>query len=221
MSGIDDLMAGSNDRWDQAARRAQGLADNGLGAAVKTYYTRYFPAGVVILLAAGTVGGMLVFGGALAEWASFLVFGFFLAVLGVLIGGLVYNANKVVPAARTGRVDVLLSLENEERKQVRRQIAGKAAIDPEHLVVTRGAAVQLRKGLATQLLLLAPMFPLLFISQAVRFALRGDIVAAWLMAVGIVAVVIGFALFVRDFRRAGRFLARTAEQAAFRTRHRR
>ncbi|MFK4298463.1 NADH:ubiquinone oxidoreductase subunit K [Arthrobacter sp. GAS37] len=109
---------------------------------------------------------------------------------------------------------MLLSLESEERKQVGRQIPGNAAIDPGHLVVTRGAAAQLRKGLATQLLLLAPIFPLLFISQAVRFALRGDIAAAWLMAVGIVAVVIGFALFVRDFRRAGRFLARTAEQSA-------
>lgn len=214
MSGIDDLMAESKDRWDHAARRAQGLADNGLGEAVKTYYTRYFPGGVVVLLVVGTLGGMLALGGALMEWASFLVFGFFLAVLGVLIGGLVYNAKKVVPAARTGRVDVLLSLESEERKQVRRQIAGKAAIDPEHLVVTRGAAVQLRKGLATQLLLLAPMFPLLFIPQAVGFALRGDIVAAWVMAVGVVATGIGVVLFVRDFRRAGRFLAGTAEQAA-------
>jgi hypothetical protein len=78
-------------------------------------------------------------------------------------------------------------------------------------VVTRGAAVQLRKGLATQLLLLAPMFPLLFIPQAVGFALRGDIVAAWVMAVGVVATGIGVVLLGRDFRRAGRFLAGTAE----------
>jgi hypothetical protein len=213
MSGIEGLMAESDERWAHAARRGQGLADDGLGEAVKIYYTRYFPAGVVMLLVAGTVGGMLAFGGVLADWASFLVFGFFLAVLGVLIGGLVYNAKKVVPAARTGRVDVLLSLENEERKQVRRQIAGKAAVDPQHLMVTRGAAVQLRKGLATQLVLQAPLFPLIFIPQAVNFALRGDSVAAWVMAVGVVAAVIAVVLFVRDFRRAGRFLARTSDQA--------
>jgi hypothetical protein len=104
---------------------------------------------------------------------------------------------------------VLLSLENEERKQVRRQIAGKAAMDPQHLAVTRAAAVQLRKGLATQLLL-APLFPLTFIPQA----LRGDGPFAWLMATAVGVAVIGIALFVRDFRRAGRFLALTAEQAA-------
>jgi hypothetical protein len=82
------------------------------------------------------MGGILAFRATLAEWASFLVFGFLLAVLGVVIGGLVYNAKKVVPAAKLGRIDVLLSLESEERKHVRRQIAGKAPIDPENLAVT-------------------------------------------------------------------------------------
>jgi hypothetical protein len=52
MSGIDDLMAEANERWSMAARRAQGVADRGLGGAVKTYYTRYFPASLVILIAA-------------------------------------------------------------------------------------------------------------------------------------------------------------------------
>ncbi|WP_284984194.1 hypothetical protein [Arthrobacter sp. efr-133-TYG-118] len=211
MSGIDDLMAASNDHWAHAVRRAQGIVDNGLGEVVKIYYTRYFPAGLVILLAAGTGAGILVSGGALATWESNLVFGFLLAVLGVLIGGLVYNAKRVVPAANFGRVDVLLSLESEERKQIRRQIAGKAAIDLEHLVVTRAAAVQLRKGLATQLLL-APWFPLVFIPQSVNFALHGDSPAAWFMASGVVVLAIAIVFLVRDFRRAGRFLARTAEQ---------
>ncbi|WP_181038499.1 hypothetical protein [Arthrobacter sp. ZGTC131] len=178
MSGMDDLMAESNDRWADAMRRAQGIEDNGLGEAVKTYYTRYFPAGLFILVAAGTMGGILAFRATLAEWASFLMFGFLLAVLGILIGGLVYNAKKVVPAANLGKIDVLLSLESEEQKQVRRQIAGKAPIDPEHLEVTRAAAVQLRKGLATQMLL-QPMFPLVFIPQAINFALRGDSLFAW------------------------------------------
>jgi hypothetical protein len=213
MSGIDDLMAGSNDRWANAVRRAQGIADNGLGEAVKTYYTRYVPAGLVILVGAGTVAGILAFGGALADWEPYLVFGFFLALLGVVIGGLVYNAKKVVPAAQSGRVDVLLSLDSEERKQVRRQIAGQAAIVPEHLAVTRAAAVQLRKGLATQLLL-APLYPLIFIPQAVHFALLGDNLFGWLMAAAVGVLVIGVVFLVRDFRRAGRFLAHTTEQAA-------
>ncbi|MGC7152355.1 hypothetical protein ACJJV6_18220 [Arthrobacter nitrophenolicus] len=212
MGGIEGLMEESNERWAYAAKRAQGLSDDGLGEAVKTYYTRYFPAGLVLLLAAGTVGGMLAFPGLRGDWASFLVFGFFLAAVGVLIGGLVYNSKKVVPAARSGRVDVLLSLEGEERKQIRREIAGKTEVDPQHLVVSRGAAVQQRKGLATQLVIQAPLFPLVFTPQAVNFALRGDIVAAWVMTVGVVAAVIAAGLFVRDFRRAGRFLARTANQ---------
>lgn len=214
MGGIEGLMEESNERWDHAARRAQGLGDYGLSDAVKTYYTRYFPAGLVLLLASGTVGGMLAFPGLRGDWAAYLVFGFFLAVLGVLVGGLVYNSKKVVPAARTGRIDVLLSLESDERKQVRREIAGKTDVDPQHLVVSRGAAVQQRKGLATQLVIQAPLFPLVFTPQAVNFALSGNSAAAWVMAVGVVVAVIAVVLFVRDFRRAGRFLARTANQVS-------
>ena len=48
------------------------------------------------------------------RWPTFLTFGFLLGFLGALVGGLVYNAKKVVPAAKLGRIDVLLSLENEE-----------------------------------------------------------------------------------------------------------
>ncbi|MEV7136446.1 hypothetical protein AB0N24_26680 [Arthrobacter sp. NPDC093128] len=214
MSGIDDLMAEANDRWADATRRAQGVEDNGLGEAVKTYYTRYFPAGFFILVAAGTIGGTLAFPGTPERWPTFLTFGFLLGFLGALIGGLVYNAKKVVPAAKLGRIDVLLSLENEEKKQVRRQIAGKGPIDPEHLSVTRAAAVQLRKGLATQLLLLAPLYPLIFIPQVINLALRGDSLFAWLMATGVGVIVAGVGFLVRDFRRAGRFLTHTAEQAA-------
>ena len=134
-------------------------------------------------------------------------------MLGVVIGGLTYNAKKVVQAAKSGRVNVLLSLESEERKHVRRQIAGKVAIEPEHLPVTRAAAVQMRKGLATQLLL-APMFPLIFIPQAARFAIRNDSPFDWLMAVAVAGIVIAIVLLVRDFRQTGRFMAQTAEQAS-------
>lgn len=212
MSGIDDLLAQSNDRWAHAMRRAQGIEDKGLGEAVKTYYTRYFPVGLVGLVAAGSFAGMLGFGGAPSDWASYLIFGIFLAAFGIVIGGLIYNSKKVVPAARVGRVDVLLSLESEERKQIRRQIAGKSAADPEHLFVARAAAVQLRKGLATQLLL-APFLVFVPILQTARLAVRGD-PFWWFMAIGVGVMMLATALLVRDFQRTRRFLARTSKGAA-------
>lgn len=209
MSGIDDLIPKSDDRWTTATRRAQGIADLGLGGALKTYYTLYFPAGVIILITAGTVGGMLAFGGEPADWPSFLVFGFFLAVLGAAIGGLIYNAKKIAPAAEMGRIDVLLSLEDEERKDIRRQVLGKTAVNPDHLVVSRAAAVQLRKNLATQLMWM-PILPLIFVPQV----LRGPGFISWFMAAGVAVLVIGAIYGVRDFQRTGRFLDRTAEPGA-------
>ncbi len=211
MSGIDDLMAQSNDRWVSATRRAQGIADNGMGEALKTYFALYFPVGVVVLIAVGTLGGILAFGGAPAQWPSNLVFGCFLAAMGVMVGGLVYNAKKIAPAAELGRIDLLISLENEERKRVRRQILGRAPLEHEHLAVTRGAAVQMRKALATQLLL-APFFPLAFIPQAVP----GHSPIWWVMAIAVVAQAGSVVFLVRGFLRTGRFLARTAEHAAAR-----
>lgn len=132
-----------------------------------------FPGGTVRLVVVGTVAGILAFPGTPEMWPTLLSFGFLLGVVVAFVGGLIYNAKKVVPAANLGKIDVLFSLENEEQKQVRRQIAGKAPIDPEHLAVTRAAAVQLRKGLATQLLL-QPLMPCVFAAQAMNFALGGD-----------------------------------------------
>lgn len=209
MSGIDDLMADPDDRWARATRRAQGIEDNGLSQAVRLYYTSFFPAGFFILVAVGTVGGTLVFPDTPEKWATSLALGLLLGVLGALIGGLVYNAKKVVPAAKLGRIDVLISLEREEQKHVRRQILGKAPTDQERLAVTKAAAVQLRKGLATQLIV-QPVFPLIFIPQALNFILRGDSLFAWLMAVAVGVTAAGVALVARDFRRAGQFLTRTA-----------
>ena len=213
MSGIDDLMAESNDRWAKATRRAEGIEDNGLGEAVKLYYTGYFPTGFFILVAAGTVIGTLVFPDTPEKWLTSLAFGFLLAVLGALVGGLVYNTKKVVPAGKLGKIDVLISLESEEQKRVRRQILGKAPLDREHLAVTKAAAVQLRKMLATQLIV-QPVLPLIFIPQALNAILRGDSLFAWLMALTAGAAAIAVSVLGRDFRRAGRFLTRAAEQAA-------
>ena len=49
MSGIDDLMAESNDRWAPAIRRAQGIEDNGLGGGREDLFHA--------LLSVGTVPG--------------------------------------------------------------------------------------------------------------------------------------------------------------------
>lgn len=128
MSGIDDLLAESNDWWASAWRRAQGIADHGLGEAVKTYYVFYLPVGIVVLISIGTIGGMLALGGALTDWSSYLLFGFFLTLLGALIGGLIYNAKRVRPAADLGRIDVLFSLQEHEQKHVRRQILARSRL---------------------------------------------------------------------------------------------
>jgi hypothetical protein len=210
MGGIEDLMAESNDRWAQATKRAQGLADRGLGEAVKTYYTRFWPGGVFVLVVIGSVVAALAFGGSLGDWPSYLAFGFMLAGLGTMIGGLVFNSKKVVPAADYGNVDVTLSLTSEERKHVRRQIAGKTTVVPGHLTVTRGAAVQMRKALATQLLIM-PFYPLVFIPQALNSAGRDD-PFGWVFLVAVFLLMIGMIFVVRDFSRAGRFLGRTAGQ---------
>lgn len=55
MSGLDDLISESNDRWAEAERRAKGVADHGLGEALKRYYTLYFPVGLVVLVGLGTL----------------------------------------------------------------------------------------------------------------------------------------------------------------------
>ncbi|UKA59814.1 hypothetical protein [Arthrobacter sp. FW306-2-2C-D06B] len=213
VSGIDDLMAESNERWTVALRRSEGVQDIGLGEAVRTYYTRYFPVELALSVAVGAVIGALVFPDITGNAPALLGAGIALAAFSALIGGLIYNAKKVVPAAQSGKIDVLLSLDNDERKHVRRQIAGKAPLDTDHLPVIRAAAVQLRKNLATALLV-QPMVPLFFIPQALNFAERGDSLFGWLMTIGTAVIVIGIGFFVRGFRRAGRFLTLTQEQSS-------
>ncbi|MDO5754516.1 hypothetical protein [Arthrobacter sp.] len=210
MSGIDDLLAESNDRWSRARRNVQDVQDLGLSQALKTYYIRYFPAGVLILVAAGTGVSLLIFGGTLSRWTSYLAFGFALAAGGTVIGGLIYNTKKVSSAARIPRADILYPLESEERKQINRQIAGKSPIDREHLSVTRAGAVQQRKSLAT-LLLLMPSNLILFTAIAANWAGQEDpLVWVMLIVVALSTVVILF--LVRDFRRTGRLLTTTSEE---------
>lgn len=109
-----------------------------------------------------------------------------------------------------GKLDVTFSLESAEQKHVRRQIAGKTAVDREHLPVIRAAAVQQRKGLATQLLIM-PFCPFLFAFQAVNVAEPSD-PFRWIMAEGAAGIIVAVLFVARDFRRTGQFLAHTAEE---------
>lgn len=118
MNGIDGLMPKPDDRWATATRRAQGVADLGLGGALKIYYTLYLPAGAIILVAAGTVLEILAFGGEPPDLESSLVIGWSLAAMGAMIGGLLYNAKRITPAAALGKINVLVSLQDEDRKLV-------------------------------------------------------------------------------------------------------
>ncbi|MDJ0313420.1 hypothetical protein [Arthrobacter sp. H35-D1] len=209
MTGIDDLLAESNDRWSRAMRNARGVEDIGLGPAVKTYYTRYFPVGVLVLTAAGAAAALLGFTDPLDDWGLALSVGLLLAAVGAVVGGLVYNAKKVAPAAQLNKTEVLIPLDSGERQQIQRQIMGKAAIVQERLCVARAGAVQMRKSLATQLLL-TPAYLLVFASQTLNWVMRGD-PFGWVMAVVLVGFMVAIAQLIREFRRTGRFLAGTSE----------
>jgi hypothetical protein len=205
MSGLDDLLAEANDRWSRAMNNARDVKDLCLGEAVKTYFIRYFPAGALVLVAAGAALGPIVLRGAGSGWSSNLALGLLLATAGTLVGGLIYNAKKVSPAALTYRSDVLLPLESQERKRVTRQIAAKAPIEREHLSVVLAGAVQQRKSLARQLVL-APAYVFLFTAQATNWA-RQEEPLAWIMLILVAGWLLAIVFLVRDFQRTGRFLA--------------
>jgi|GEM_PF-3530885 len=99
MGGLDDLLAGSADRWAKAERRAEGVADLCLGRAVGNYFTLYLPIGAVVLFPTGASLGMLSFPDE-ASITNIFGFGCLLTGVGLMIGGLVSNA-KVLETAAT------------------------------------------------------------------------------------------------------------------------
>lgn len=204
MSGIDDLLAESNDRWARAMKKARGVEDLGLGPAVKNYYTRYFPGGALVLLIAGMWVGTLIFPVTPSSWASHLSLGFLFVAAGATIGGLIYNAKKIASAVRLNTVDVLYPLAPEERKSISRQIAGKTPVDKEHLVIVRAGAVQQRKSLATQLVVM-PGYLFVLVGQVSGWVGRGD-PFLWILAVVTIFGIVAVVLIVRDFKRTTRFL---------------
>lgn len=200
MVGLDDVLAESADRWAAAERRAQGVADRGLGRAVRRYFILYLPVGVTLFFAAGAGLGRLFFPD--EAGLSSYSFGSLLAALGIMVGGLVYNAKVLGRAADMGRIDVTLSLNDDEKKSVRRQVLGKTPATPDHWAVKRAAAVQNRKGLASQLVI-SPAMLFIFVQQATK----PENPLWWLSATFGALYIIAVILVGRDFRKAGRFLA--------------
>ncbi|MHA7219236.1 hypothetical protein ACX80L_10120 [Arthrobacter sp. MDT1-48-3] len=205
MAGLDDLMSESDGRWAKAERYARGFADNGMGEALRVYYTRYFPVGVVLYVAALTLITPFLYDEP-PQWSLVLQGGAALFGLLAAIAGLIYNAKRVKPRAELGQnLSITIGLEVDEQKYLRRVISGKKAPpqDPVRLAVARSVAVQSRKTQATNLLI-EPMY------SYCLGGLFGDLSFLWM---GIAAVfLITTVLFAREFRRAGRFLATTAPQ---------
>ena len=204
MSGVDDLLKRDEKRWEAGRRRAAGIEDRGLGPAIRCYYTRYLPAGALALAAAVAGTGLLASLEGPVDWELVATLGILCAAVGAGIGGIVYNRRWIAPAASAGRVDVMLSLDDAERKSLRRQIRGKEPIDPRWIDVTRAAAVQLRRGLATQLMLF-PIQALIFLPQVMHW---GGLFS-WLFAAATLLMVAGLVYTYRDFLRTGECLART------------
>ena len=130
-----------------------------------------------------------------------------LAGLGIFVGGWVYGSRKISPRVQPRRIGVTVGLTADEAKQVRRRILSNEPVDDADGAVLRATAVQLREGLAKQLVT-APGFLVLFAGQAVG---RGtwsvfDVV----MILAIVGLVVAFGFVVRQFQQTGAFLTSTA-----------
>ncbi|WP_157940116.1 hypothetical protein [Arthrobacter ruber] len=204
MAGLDDLTSEANERWAKAERYAHGFADNGMGEALRVYYTRYFPAGVILYAGALALVGSLLSGDEPTNWRLVLQAGSFLFALLAAIAGLIYNSKRVKPRAELGKnLSITIGLEVDEQKYLRRAITGKEPPpqDPVRLAVARSVAVQSRKTQATNLLTV-PLH---------SYGLGGlfeDLSFLWM---GITAVfLVTTILFAREFRQTGRFLAATA-----------
>ncbi|RJU02021.1 hypothetical protein D6T65_05225 [Arthrobacter frigidicola] len=172
-----------------------------MGEAVRIYYTRYFPALALLLLALGTGGSYLLWRGQVS-WLEHLRIGVLLMATGCMIGGLVYNAKRLKPRVDLGTADAMIALNRADHASVRRQITGKEPADLEHLTVVRAAAVQVRKQTATNLLITPSFLSLLSTTDQ-----------WWFMAIGGTLLLTTLFLTVREFRRQGRFLQETENLA--------
>lgn len=157
-SPMRDANAGADLRWAKAAKRAEGLTDLGIEIVVRRYFRVNLPLTVLVSLGVGF---------ALASvWPDILgdffptgiYIGLMLSGLAIFVLGLVYGSKKVSPMVQPQRIGVTIGLSSEEVKHVRRQILAKEPTDAAKLAVLRGAAIQIREGLAKQLLIAPGLF---------------------------------------------------------------
>jgi hypothetical protein len=201
---LDDLTAASTERWSKAGRYARGFTDNGMGEALRVYYTRYFPTGIILYAAVLTLVAPLLSGDEPTDWHLVVQLGVSIGGLLGSIAGLVYNAKRLKPRVEVGRnLSITFPLEKNEQKYVKRVINGResAPEDPVQLTVARAFAVQTRKNSAT-FLLIAPLYICMVANGLTGFPIF------WILIAAVFIVLI--TLMVREFRRAGRFLAVTA-----------
>jgi hypothetical protein len=100
-----------------------------------------------------------------------------------------------------------VGLTADEAKQIRRRILSNGPVDEADGPVLRGAAAQLREGLARQLVT-APGFLVLFAGQALGRETWSvfDVV----MILAILGLMVLFGFVVRQFKQTGAFLTSTA-----------
>ena len=195
-------------RWAKTERAVIGVTDEGTGQAVWKFYRIYLPVGVAVLLAAGFVVGLWIYGNDPDERVAQLGVGLSFAAMGALVGSMVYSAKRVTPLVRPKHAGGLIWLEKPERKALMDQIEGKKPTIPGQVPVLRGAAALVRKGLAPTLLMF-PGFMLLYVSQLLTTFRDGWTWFQWLWCALIPFMAALFVVTLRQFRRAGDFLART------------
>jgi hypothetical protein len=105
---------------------------------------------------------------------------------------------------------VTIGLTGAEVKRVRRQVLGKEPVAADELPVLRGAAVQIREGLARQLLT-SPGFVMFLFGQAVGRGITSAMDVLFIVALLGMVVLLGN--IARQFHQAGVFLTTAAVSA--------
>ncbi|MEG9248190.1 hypothetical protein V6S67_08845 [Arthrobacter sp. Soc17.1.1.1] len=182
------------------------MADLGSGAAVRRYFFVVFPWMVVVALLVGFAVAAIWPDPEQNMLRSGIYFGLILTGIGTLVVGLVYGNKMVGPLVQPRRMGVTVGLTADETKYVRRQVLTGKSTDLEKLPVLRGAAVQIREGLARHLLT-APALPALLGGQAVSHGITSalDVVMMLLL----LALTVLWVFIAHQFRRTGSFLNST------------
>lgn len=136
-------------KWARAERAALGLADGGVGVAVRRYYTTVTPVILLIGVAVAVIV-VLVFDEPVA-WTTTASGALQVSGILTLVYGFVYASKKVNPLVTPDRASVNILLHKDDSRSIRKQINGAAPVQDDQVVVARGVAIQMLQGLALQL----------------------------------------------------------------------